>query len=197
MAREIAALTFLTLDGVMQSPSSPEEDPIMDFRAGGWAAPYWDQVMAQVYDEAMSEPYDLLLGHNTYKMFASHWPNVSSDDPVAERLNSGHKFVASIHKDRVDLPWQPATLLNGDTASAVRRLKRTDGPLLQVHGSWQLLQTLVKAHLVDEYRLWRFPVLTGQGKRLFQDSVTPDNLRLVRSSSTNNGVTMAIYRRAD
>ena len=154
--RELAVLSFVTLDGVMQSPTSPEEDPSSGFAGGGWGAPYWEEVMPQVYAEAMSEPYDLLFGRRTYDVFASHWPNVGE----------------------------------------VTSLKAGDGPLIQVHGSSELIQTLLKHELIDEFRLWTFPVVVGDGKRLFSEGVVPGSVRLVRTGSTGNGVVMAVYRRA-
>ena len=193
--RELAILSFVTLDGVMQSPTSPEEDPSGGFAGGGWGAPYWEEVMPQVYAEAMSEPYDLLFGRKTYDVFASHWPNVGGDDPVAARLNGGHKYVATRSAEH-PLPWAESTRLSGDVAAGIKRLKSGDGPLIQVHGSADLIQTLLAHELIDEFRLWVFPVVVGAGKRLFADGVVPGNLRLVRTGSTRNGVVMAIYRRS-
>ncbi len=193
--RELAILSFVTLDGVMQSPTSPEEDPSGGFTGGGWGAPYWEEVMPQVYGEAMSEPYDLLFGRRTYDVFASYWPNVGGDDPVAARLNGGHKYVAT-RSEGHPLPWGPATRIGGDTVNEIGRLKAGDGPLIQVHGSAELIQTLLANDLIDEYRLWTFPVVVGGGKRLFADGVVPGDLELVRSGSTGNGVVMSFYRRA-
>lgn len=192
--RELAVITFLSLDGVMQSPFSPDEDQAMLFSQGGWAAPYWDQVMPHVYAEAMSEPYDILFGRGTYDIFAAHWPNVSNDDPVAARLNGARKYVVT-RSAQPHLEWAGSEVLWGVPETEVKRLKQRDGPLIQVHGSWRLLQMLIDEDLVDEYRLWTFPVLIGEGKRLFQRSVRPRNLRPVRSSATENGVVMSVYRR--
>ena len=193
--RELAVLSFVTLDGVMQSPTSPEEDPAGGFSGGGWGAPYWGEVMPQVYAEAMTEPYDLLFGRRTYDVFASHWPNVGDEDPVAVRLNGGHKFVATRSADH-PLPWGPATRIGSDVPGEVAGLKAGDGPLIQVHGSAELIQTLLKHELIDEYRIWTFPVVVGGGKRLFSEGVMPGSLELVRTGSTGNGVVMAVYRRA-
>ncbi|MCY3570039.1 MAG: dihydrofolate reductase family protein [Chloroflexi bacterium] len=193
--RELAILSFVTLDGVMQSPTSPEEDPSGGFAAGGWGAPYWEEVMPQVYAEAMSEPYDLLFGRRTYDVFASHWPQVGGDDPVAARLNGGHKYVVTRSAEH-PLPWAESTRLTGDVVAEIKRLKAGEGPLIQVHGSADLIRTLLKHELIDEFRLWVFPVVVGGGKRLFADGVVPGNLRLVRTGSTRNGVVMAFYRRA-
>ncbi|MYD53992.1 MAG: dihydrofolate reductase [Chloroflexi bacterium] len=193
--RELSILSFVTLDGVMQSPTSPEEDPSGGFAGGGWGAPYWDEVMPQVYSEAMSAPYDLLFGRRTYDVFASHWPNVGGDDPVAARLNGGHKYVAT-RSEGHPLPWAESTRLTGDVVAGIKRLKSGDGPLIQVHGSSELIQTLLAHDVIDEFRLWVFPVVVGGGKRLFADGVVPGSLKLVRTGSTGNGVVMAFYRRA-
>ena len=192
--RELATLSFVTLDGVMQSPTSPEEDPSGGFAAGGWGAPYWEDVMPRVYEEAMSEPYDLLFGRKTYDVFASHWPNVGGNDPVAARLNGGRKYVAT-RSSTHPLPWSESTRITGDVAAEVARLKADDGPLIQVHGSVELIQTLMEHDLIDEYRLWTFPVVVGSGKRLFGDGSVPGDLSLVRSGSTGSGVVMSVYRR--
>ena len=193
--RELAVLSFITLDGVMQSPTSPEEDPSGGFTSGGWGAPYWEQVMPQVYAEAMSQPYDLLFGRKTYDVFASHWPNVNpEEDPVADRLNGGHKYVVTRSRSH-PLPWPKSTRINGDVPETIARLKAEDGPLLQVHGSADLIQTLLEHDLIDELRLWTFPVVVGSGKRLFGEGVVPGDLGLVRTRSTENGVVMTFYRR--
>ena len=191
--RDLAILTFLTLDGVMQAPVKPEEDPSGGFTRGGWCVAYWDEVMAQVTEEAMAAPYDLLLGRKTYESFAVHWPK-AENDPLADKLNSATKFVAT--STLRELEWKNSVRLTGDIAAEVSRLKDQDGPLLQVHGSWQLIQTLLSHELIDEFRLWTFPLLVGPGKRLFGEGTRPTNLTLVRTRTTRNGVTMSIYRRA-
>ena len=171
--RELATLSFVTLDGVMQSPTGPEEDPSGGFTGGGWGAPYWEDVMPLVYAEAMSEPYDLLFGRRTYDVFASHWPSLSAgSDPVAARLNGGRKYVAT-RSSAHPLPWPESTRITGDVAAEVARLKAEDGPLIQVHGSVELIQTLLEHELIDEYRLWTFPVVVGSGKRLFGEGCGP------------------------
>ena len=193
--RELAILSFVTLDGVLQSPTSPEEDSSGGFRGGGWGGPYWEHVMPQVYAEAMSEPYDLLFGRRTYDIFAAHWPNVDPEaDPVAARLNGGHKYVVTSSQTH-PLPWGPSSRVTGDVVGEITRLKTGEGPLIQVHGSARLIQTLIRHDLIDEYRLWTFPVVVGSGKRLFGDGAVPASLELVRSSSTGNGVLMSSYRR--
>ncbi|MEM9586122.1 MAG: dihydrofolate reductase family protein [Planctomycetota bacterium] len=192
--RQLAILTFVTLDGVMQAPSVPEEDTSGGFAHGGWARPYWDDVMAQVMREAMAEPYDLLLGRTTYDLFASTFSNASAANPVATKLNEATKYVVTSTNNT--LVWQNSNRISGDISTAVRRLKTQDGPLLQVHGSWQLLQTLVANELVDEFRLWTFPVVVGSGKRLFGDGNPLSSLSLAKTEATPGGAVMTIYRRA-
>ncbi len=191
--RSLAVLTFLTLDGVMQAPVRPDEDPSGGFKHGGWSVSYWDEVMAQVMEEAMAAPYDLLLGRKTYESFAAHWPHVDND-PHADKLNTATKFVVTSTLRRLE--WKNSKRMTGDIAAEISRLKDQDGPLLQVHGSWQLIQTLLSHELIDEFRLWTFPVVVGNGKRLFGQDSVPTDLTLVRSRTTSNGVIMGIYRRA-
>jgi len=191
--RNLAILTFLTLDGVMQAPSGPEEDPSGGFMHGGWAAKYWDDVMEQVTGEAMAAPYDILLGRKTYEIFAAHWPNVG-DNPIANKLNNATKFVATSALSKLE--WKNSMRITGDVAVEVSRLKRQNGPLLQVHGSWKLIQTLLSHELVDEFRLWIFPVVVGTGKRLFGPDTAPTDLALLKTKTTSNGVMMSIYRHA-
>lgn len=192
--RELALLTFLTLDGVMQSPGAPNEDASGGFTHGGWARRCWDEVMAQVMEEAMAEPYDLLLGRTTYDAFAASFANADARDPTAKILNNAAKFVVTSNSD--ELSWSNSERITGDVRAAVTNLKAQDGPLLQVHGSWQLAQLLIANDLVDEFRVWVFPVVVGSGKRLFGRSTVPSNLALVRTGSTPNGAVMTIYRRS-
>lgn len=192
--RELAVLTFVTLDGVMQSPTSPEEDPSGGFRHGGWAHDCWNDVMEQVGREAMSVPYDLLLGRRTYDIFAAHFPNLG-DDPQADRFNKATKYVATSSPETLD--WVNSVAIAGDVAAEVTHLKNEDGPLLQVHGSSQLSQTLHVHRLIDEYRIWTFPTVVGSGKRLFGDGVVPTGLELVKSEPAGkSGAVMSIYRRS-
>ena len=140
---------------------------------------------------AMAEPYDLLLGRTTYDLFASTFPSAPSDNPVANQLNNATKFVVT---SKNDLPWQNSRQISGDVATEIARLKSTDGPLLQVHGSWQLVQSLLANDLVDEIRLWTFPVIVGSGKRLFGEDAMPSVLSLVHTQSTPSGAIMHIYQ---
>ncbi len=187
--RQLAILTFQTLDGVMQAPKLPDEDLSGGFKHGGWADPYWESVMALVGQEAMATPYDALFGRNTYDAFAEHQP--AQDTP----LGQAKKYVVTSRTS--GLNWAHSEPLVGDVAEEVRKLKQADGPLLQVHGSWQLVQALVEYDLIDEYRLCTFPVLVGTGKRLFTGGAPPRGLNLVKTKSTEDGVVMSTYRRSD
>lgn len=195
--RALVVNTFLTLDGVMQAPGGPDEDPTGGFTHGGWAVEYWDDGMMARMTQAMSVPFDLLLGRVTYEIFAAHWPRMAvegdPDDPFATVLNDARKYVASTTLDKVE--WNNSTLLQGDVAPAVATLKEQDGPQIQVHGSSRLLQTLIAHGLVDEYRLWFFPLVLGSGKRLFGDGTVPAGLELVDSATSTTGVVTAAYRR--
>ncbi len=191
--RNLAVLTFLTLDGVMQAPGQSEEDPSDGFIHGGWSVNYWDEVMAQVMEEAMATPYDLLLGRKTYEIFAAYWPD-AGNGPHANILNNATKFVATSTLSKLE--WKNSVRITGDIAAEVSRLKDQDGPLLQVHGSWQLIQTLLSHELIDEFRLWTFPLVVGPGKRLFGRDTIPTDLTLAKTKTTSNGVVMSIYRRA-
>ncbi|MGP1354608.1 MAG: dihydrofolate reductase family protein [Parasphingopyxis sp.] len=191
--RELAVLTFLTLDGVMQAPSSPDEDDSGGFAHGGWARNHWDEVMTQVAEEAMNEPYDLLLGRKTYDLFAPHWSAAPAEEGPAAILNMATKHVVTSDPDGLD--WQNSRAMTGDAPDAIAALKAEKGPLLQVHGSWQLFQTLLAYDLIDEFRLWIFPVVLGDGKRLFENGTASRNLSLVKTAKTPGGVTMLIYRR--
>lgn len=191
--RKLVVSTFVSLDGVMQAPGGPEEDPSGGFTHGGWSFTYWDDVMGQVMDAAFAVPSDLLLGRKTYEIFAAHWPHVGNEDPAAARLNGAHKYVATRTLDQVS--WGPATLIR-DVPAEVARLKEGDGPEIQVHGSANLIQTLLEHDLVDEFRVWTFPVLLGHGKRLFEGPGAPGNLKLVSSTVSTTGVIIATYERA-
>ncbi|MDH3742199.1 MAG: dihydrofolate reductase family protein [Hyphomicrobiales bacterium] len=193
--RELAILTFVTLDGVMQAPGSPDEDRSGGFDRGGWAGPYWQEVMDQVQREAMATPYDILFGRKTYELFAAYWPAAGKDGPVGKMMNDATKYVAT---NTLSEPgWNNARIISGDIPGQIAALKQQDGPLLQVHGSWQLIQTLLAHGLVDEFRLWTFPVIVGAGKRLFDEGAVPTGLTLVKTEPCSNGAVMNIYRRAD
>ena len=158
--RELIVNAFLTVDGVMQAPGGPEEDPDGGFEHGGWSVGYWDEQMQTAMGESMSKPFDLVLGRRTYEIFAAHWPH--TDEPGAELFNSVTKHVAST--TLTELEWENSKLIEGDVPEAVRALKADDGPELQVHGSGNLIQTLLEHGLIDELRLWIFPLVLGKGK---------------------------------
>jgi dihydrofolate reductase len=188
--RTLAVNTFLSLDGVMQSPGGPDEDPTGGFTYGGWGAPYFDdEMMGRV---AESAPYELLLGRGTYEIFAAHWPY--DEGPIADRLNGTRKHVASTTLDKLE--WNNSTLITGDVAEYVANLKSQDGPEIQVHGSPGLIQTLLEHDLVDEFRMWIFPLVIGAGKRFFGDGTIPVALKLVDSKVSRTGVTINVYERA-
>jgi dihydrofolate reductase len=188
--RTLIVNTFMSLDGVMQAPGGPDEDPTGGFTLGGWAVPYFDEAMMERM--AQSGPYELLLGRGTYAIFAAHWPY--DEGPIANHLNRTRKHVASTTLS--SLEWNNSTLIEGDVAAYVSALKREDGPEIHVHGSPGLIQTLLAHDLIDEYRLWIFPVVIGRGKRLFGDGTIPGALKLAESAVTKTGVTVNIYARA-
>jgi dihydrofolate reductase len=188
--RKLVVNTFVTLDGVMQAPGGPEEDPTGGFTHGGWSVPGWDDAMMKDMGEFMGKAFDLLLGRKTYEIFAAYWPY--SDEPGAAELNNARKYVASRTLDKVE--WQNSTLLEVDVPEAVARLKDEDGPEIQVHGSSNLIQTLLEHGLIDELRVWTFPVVLGRGKRLFGEGTVPSALELVDSKVSSTGVVMSTYR---
>jgi dihydrofolate reductase len=189
--RILAVNTFMSLDGVTQAPGGPDEDPTGGFRHGGWAVNYFDEeMMGQM---ANAEPYELLLGRGTYEIFAAHWPY--TDGPIADHHNRTRKHVASTTLQQAD--WNNSRLIAGDVAEYVTKLKIQDGPEIQVHGSPGLIQTLLKHDLIDEYRMWIFPVMIGTGKRFFGDGTIPAGLKLVDSKISTTGVTINTYQRAD
>ncbi len=190
--RKLVVSTFVTLDGVMQAPGGPEEDPAGGFEYGGWTVNYWDEMLDQFMGEFMSKPADLLLGRKTYEIFAGYWPNSTEDG--ADLLNNARKYVASRTLTKVD--WNNSTLLQGDAAQAVRMLKEENGPELQVHGSSNFLQTLLKHNLIDQFRMLVFPVVIGKGKRLFDGGTVPSGLKLIEGKTAPSGVILAIYEPA-
>jgi dihydrofolate reductase len=191
--RELIVNAFMTLDGVVQAPGGPGEDDSDGFAYGGWSVTYWDEPMGEAMGRIMGVPFDLLLGRRTYDIFAAHWPK-AVDDPGAKPLNDATKYVAS--RGRPTLEWANSNLLEGDVAEAVGELKKGDGPELQVHGSGNLVQTLLRNGLVDRFNLWVFPVVVGSGKRLFADGTIPAALKLVESAVSSTGVVMGTYEPA-
>jgi dihydrofolate reductase len=190
--RKLTVSTFVTLDGVMQAPGGPGEDPSGGFTHEGWSVNYWDDRMGQVMGEFMGKPFDLLLGRKTYEIFAAYWPH--STEEGADALNSAKKHVASRTLKTVD--WNNSTLIPGDVPEYVAGLKDQAGPEIQVHGSGNLLQTLIKHDLIDEFQLLIFPILLGTGKRLFGEGTIPAGLKLVDTQGSGTGVVIARYERA-
>jgi dihydrofolate reductase len=191
--RKVVTNTFVSLDGVMQAPGGPDEDPSGGFTQGGWSVSYWDDQMGDEMSSFMGKPFDLLLGRRTYEIFAGYWPK-HADVPGGAELNKARKHVASRTLDRVD--WENSTLIEGNVADSIRALKDQEGPEIQVHGSGDLIQTLLEHDLIDEMRVWIFPVLLGSGKRLFGTGTVPAALRLTDSKTSSTGVIMATFERA-
>jgi dihydrofolate reductase len=192
--RKLIVLSFITLDGVMQAPGGPEEDPTGGFNYGGWTAGYWDDFLGGVMSEQMANPFDLLLGRMTYEIFAAYWPYVKSDDPIAGILNRAKNYVATTTLEKLD--WSNSARLKGDIVQEIRILKQQNGPEMQVHGSGNLIQTLLKHDLIDELRLKIFPITLGKGKHLFGDGTIPAAFKLVDSKTSTTGVIVATYERA-
>ncbi len=191
--RKIITTTFVTSDGVMQAPGGPKEDTSGGFAYGGWSFHYWDEMMGKVMDAFMRIPFELLLGKRTYDIFAAHWPH-SKEEPVAGKFNSTKKYVVS-HKPG-GLPWQNSALITGDVVAEIKKLKKQDTPDLWVHGSGNLIQTLLANHLIDTMHVWTFPVTVGSGKRLFAEGTQAKELRLSDSKVSTTGVIIATYEPA-
>ena len=190
--RRLTVPTFTSLDGVMQAPGGPQEDPTGGFASGGWTAPHFDPALGGAMGEIFGRPFDLLLGRKTYEIFAAHWPYVTDpNDPIAPTFNRITKYVASRSKPK--LAWQNSRLLGDDVVAALKEIKAADGPDLLVQGSSDLLQTLWQHSLVDEFSVLIFPLVLGKGKRLFGSGTTPAGLRLVKSRSFPTGVIVANY----
>ena len=192
--RKLVVGTFVTLDGVMQAPGGPDEDREGGFRHGGWLVPYFDDTFLQIMTEWTLRAGAFLLGRKTYEMFAASWPNATDPaDAVGTALNTRPKFVAS--RTLRTLGWNNSTLLEGDVVERVAALKAQDGDEIQVHGSSNLLQTLLKEDLVDTLRIWQFPVVLGTGKRLFGEGTIPRTFRLVDSQVAPSGAVFHVYER--
>jgi len=191
--RRLIVSTFLTLDGVMQAPGGPGEDDDGGFAYGGWSVNYWDDRMGEVMDKATSSPFAMVLGRKTYDIMAAYWPNAPEEEG-GRVFNEATKYVAS--RGRPTLEWSNSVLIEPDAAAGLAALKAEDGPELQVHGSSNLIQTLLRHNLIDEYRLWVFPVVIGSGKRLFANGAIPAGLRLVDSTVSTTGVVIGTYEPA-
>ena len=189
--RRLIVSTFASLDGIMQAPGGPEEDPTGGFTLGGWMFNYWDESVDLSASGFDGKDRDLVLGRRTYEIFEAYWPYQPDDHPIAKTLNTAKKYVAS--RTLTTLHWNNSTLLHGDVVSAITALKTQPGPDLQIIGSGHLIQTLHAASLIDEYNVWTFPVVLGRGKRLFSETAKPVALRLVRSQVSTTGVVMSTY----
>jgi dihydrofolate reductase len=200
--RKIAASAFVSLDGVMQSPGGPEEDPTGGFKYGGWTAPLWDDTTGAAMDEILATPFDLLLGRKTYDIFSAYWPHVSPDaeeldglkGDVARLFNRATKYVAT-HSPST-LGWQKSQSLGNDVVGALRDLKKKDGPALLVQGSSNFVQTLLAHDLIDEVTLLVFPLALGKGKCFFGEGTLPGALKLTKSTTSGTGVLIVRYERA-
>jgi dihydrofolate reductase len=190
LMRRIIAITQISVDGIMQGPGGPEEDPRNGFTHGGWAMPFVDDGVNQAIDETIAGEFDMLLGRRTYEIFAAYWPN--QDGRIAKAFNKAMKFVVTRTLDHLE--WKKSQRIRGDIVDELRRLKASDGPQLHIWGSSELLQTLIAAGLVDEHRLWISPVVLGKGKRLFENGVPPQGLSLISTQSTPRGVLLNSYR---
>ncbi len=190
--REIAVLSFISLDGVAQGPVADEEDTSGGFTHCGWARKYLADVMDYVNSNLMSAPVSFLFGRKTYELFAAHWPEVT-DSAHGDLLNHSQKYVATSTLRKAE--WQNTEILNGDLIEEIKRIKAGDGSRIQVHGSTSMVQTLIAHDLVDELRLLTFPLILGSGKRLFGDRIKPENFLLTDSHVIQNGVIAGIYRR--
>ncbi|PTE06938.1 dihydrofolate reductase family protein [Mesorhizobium helmanticense] len=190
--RKIIASTFVSLDGVMQAPGGPEEDPVGGFEFGGWTFHYWDEVMGAAMDETFSKPFALLLGRRTYDIFAAYWP-YQKNGLIADSFNAATKYVAT-HRPGT-LTWQNSQSLGDDVVATLRQLKQEAGPDLLIQGSSELIQTLLANGLIDEITLLIFPLVLGKGKRLFDDNALPAAFQLTKSLASSTGVIMARYER--
>lgn len=190
--RKLVAAVFVSLDGVMQAPGGPTEDPSGGFAFGGWSFPHWDDSMDGFMD-VFGEPFDLVLGRRTYDIFAAYWPN-HQEHPIGPLFDSVTKYVATSSPE--SLGWVNSQGLGDDVPAAIARLKQDDGPLLLTQGSSVLLHELARHDLIDEWRLMTFPVLLGPGKRWFDGLAAPGAFTLTRSEASGSGVTLSVYARA-
>jgi len=191
--RKLIAITHVSVDGVMQGPGGTEEDSSNGFTDGGWAMAYGDDLATKILTDTIAGDYDLVLGRRTYDIFASYWPN-HGDNPIGKKFNAAKKYVAT--RTLKNLYWQNSQTLGDDAVEGLQRLKTTGGPDLHLWGSSHLLQTLTAAEVVDEYRLWLYPIVLGKGKRLFENGLPKRGLTLVKSQSSPSGILFNTYRLA-
>jgi dihydrofolate reductase len=194
--RKIITTTFVTLDGVMQAPGGPEEDTSSGFKYGGWQAGIeMDEMMGSTLSKAMAAPFELLLGRKTYDIFAGYWPHAKTDSEVAIPFNKTRKYVVS--HSALDPAWNNSICITGDVVAQIEKLKEEDGPTLWVWGSGNLIQTLLKHHLIDQMQLWIYPITLGSGKKLFEEGTGPQKFDLVESKISSTGVILATYEPVD
>jgi dihydrofolate reductase len=192
--RKLVVFEFLSIDGVMQAPGGPDEDPSGGFKLGGWVAPYFDDDLGNMATKQLDKPFALLLGRRTYEIFAAYWPYADAKNPFTGPFNSAKKYVASRTLKKLD--WSNSELIKGDVAKEIKKLKEQPGPELHVYGSGNLVQTLLKHDLVDELRLKIFPIMLGSGKRLFAEGAFPAGFDLTENGISKKGVIVATYARA-
>ena len=192
--RKIIVTQFMTMDGVVQAPGGPSEDTSGGFKYGGWSANYWDKIMGDVMGGFMGIPFELLLGRRTYDIFASYWPKAKTDIEVAVRFNATKKYVVS--RKKLELSWKNSFCVTGDVVPQLKKLKEMDAPDLWVHGSANLIQTLLKNGLIDRIHIWTLPVTVGGGKRLFAEGTKAEGFKLIDSKIATTGVIIATYEPA-
>lgn len=191
--RKIIVLSFISLDGVMQAPGGPEEDTSGGFKYGGWTFPFFDEASGKIMNEQINDKYDLLLGRKTYDIFAAYWPKQSEENFVTNPFNHATKYVAS--KTLTNPTWENTVVLKDDVLAELKKLKQSEGKDLQVHGSGNFVQTLLKNDLIDELWLKFFPVTLGMGKKLFAEGTIPAGFILTECKHTPSGVIFANYKR--
>ena len=196
--RKIVAPVQVSVDGVMQAPGGPDEDPTGGFRLGGWVAPYYDDAVGEALVDIMGRPFDLLLGRKTYEIFAAYWPyrETAPEEEfggVARSFGDATKHVAS--RSQPQLPWRNSRWLGADAVAAVRELKAGDGPELHIWGSSNFVQSLLAADLIDEVRLLTYPLVLGRGKRFFGEDAPPMALKLTTTRTSPSGVIITTYQR--
>ena len=190
--RKIILATFISLDGVMQAPGGPDEDPTGGFKHGGWGFPHSDEGTGKALFELFEKPFALLLGRKTYDIFSAYWPHIGSDNPVANKFNSVTKYVAT--RGDAELKWNRSQSLGKDVVAALKELKAGEGPDLLIQGSGDLIQTLLRHELIDEFNLMIFPLVLGSGKKLFAGGAIPSAMKLLRTQSSPTGVIFATYQ---
>lgn len=190
--RKIISITHVSLDGVMQAPGGPQEDTSNGFSHGGWSMSLGDPAILQIVNEIMAGEFDMILGRKTYDIFASYWPHQDGENSIAKTFNKATKYVATHSLNQLD--WQNSQIIGGDVVESLRQLKASDGPEFHIWGSSNLMQTLIANDLIDEYRLWIYPVVLGKGKRLFENSIPPLSLSLVNTQTTPKGILINTYK---